>query len=82
MKVEFSDGTTKRLTRAQLRGERLEKDCYRAKTTTHEYGVNDNRVFCYGLVDLEFESLPHIPMCENCAALVWNSEPMEGDTDE
>ena len=29
--------------RAQLRGKPLDKDCYKARISTHEYGPNDNR---------------------------------------
>lgn len=42
---------SKRITRAQLRGEPLYWFCNRAKTTTHEYGQHDNRVFCHGFID-------------------------------
>ncbi len=37
--------------RAIQRGKPLDKDCYGCKTTTGEYGQNDDRVFCYGLED-------------------------------
>ena len=37
------------ISRAKLRGYKLDEDCKRANTTTHEYGLEDDRVFCRGL---------------------------------
>lgn len=39
----------KRISRATLRGKPLNEDCKRANRATHEYGKEDNRVYCYGL---------------------------------
>ena len=39
------------ISRKQLRGKGLDKDCKTAHTTSHEYGLDDDRVFCYGQED-------------------------------
>lgn len=39
------------ITRATLRGKPLDDDCKIAKISKHEYGMNDDRCYCYGLVD-------------------------------
>lgn len=38
--------------RSAMRGKKLDDDCRKAHTSTHEYGPEDTRVFCYGLIDL------------------------------
>lgn len=65
----------KTITRAQLRGKPLERICYSAHTTRHEYGRHDNRVFCYGIQDSMTGVL--IPPCRVCKALVDHAEPVE-----
>ena len=62
--------------RAALRGEHLEPECYLAKTTTHEYGMKDNRVFCYGLYDKHDADMNLMDMCRNCSAHVDNAKPL------
>ena len=66
----------KRVSRARLRGERLEPMCKKAHTTTNEYGLNDKRVFCCGI----WEPATGGPTqtCQMCAAFVWNATPPEG----
>lgn len=64
----------KEIHRAQLRGKELDEDCRRAHTTRHEYGPEDNRVFCYGL---ERQPGSCEEKCGTCAAFVWNAEPPE-----
>jgi len=61
----------KKVNRAELRGIPLEKECLKANTTTHEYGPNDNRIFCRGLYDGSTEEL--IEMCLNCKANIENN---------
>ena len=61
------------ISRAKLRGKKLDKDCKIAHTTSHEYGLEDDRVFCYGLVDLSNDEL--LEKCKICKAYVDNSEP-------
>jgi hypothetical protein len=61
------------ISRAKLRGKELDKDCKTSNTTSHEYGLDDDRVFCYGLVDYSTDEL--IEKCKNCKALVYNATP-------
>lgn len=63
------------ISRAKLRGKVLDKDCKTAHTTSHEYGLEDDRVFCYGLVDCSTDDL--IEKCRNCKALAYNATPLE-----
>lgn len=58
--------------RAELRGKKLNDDCYMANTTKNELGEHDNRVFCYGLNDASTEEL--IDECRHCKANVVNIE--------
>lgn len=60
--------------RAKLRGKPLDKECYRAIRTTHEYGFQDDRIFCYGLMDSMTEEL--LDKCKECKAMVDNAEPL------
>lgn len=62
------------INRAKLRGKKLDEDCKKANTTTHEYGLNDDRVFCYGLYD--FGGVDLIEKCEKCKAYVYNAQPL------
>ena len=66
----------KKITRAQLRGKPLDEDCKKANRTTHEYGIDDNRVFCYGLLE-DMSYWAKQEKCENCKAYVYNAEPPE-----
>lgn len=61
--------------RAQLRGKPLDKDCYKARVSTHEYGANDNRKFCYGLIDLRTDEL--CKECQSCKANVMNAQALK-----
>lgn len=63
------------ISRAKIRGEKLDEDCKRAYTTSHEYGPDDDRVFCYGLIDCSTDDL--IEKCRNCKALAYNATPLE-----
>lgn len=63
------------ISRAKLRGKKLDEDCKRACTTTNEYGPDDDRVFCYGLIDCSTDDL--IEKCRNCKALAYNATPLE-----
>lgn len=65
----------KTVDRAKLRGKPLDPMCYKAKTSRHEFGRNDNRVFCYGLVDAMTDEV--LPQCRECKALVDFAKPME-----
>lgn len=35
------------ISRAKIRGKKLDEDCKRACTSTNEYGPDDDRVFCF-----------------------------------
>ncbi|QHI72884.1 hypothetical protein [Aminipila terrae] len=59
--------------RSELRGKSLDDDCKIAKISTHEYGMEDNRKFCYGLMEMSTEEL--IDKCITCKAYVDNAEP-------
>lgn len=61
------------ISRAKLRGKKLDEDCKRAYTSTNEYGPDDDRIFCYGLVDYSTDEL--IEKCKNCKALAYNATP-------
>lgn len=62
------------INRAKLRGKKLDEDCKRAHTSSHEYGLDDDRVFCYGLVNYSNDDL--IEKCKNCKALAYNAAPL------
>lgn len=61
------------INRAKLRGKKLDEDCKSCYTSSHEYGLDDDRVFCYGIVDYSTDEL--IEKCKICKALVWNATP-------
>ena len=63
------------INRVKLRGKPLDADCKAAKTTTHECGPNDDRVFCYGLYDKRYDA-PY-EKCYDCKAFVENATPLE-----
>ena len=66
----------KKITRAELRGKPLNKDCYKANTTTNECGENDNRVFCFGLYKDKMEEIRD--ECMRCKAnVVYADHPTE-----
>lgn len=62
--------------RAKLRGKPLDEDCKKAYTSTHEYGPQDDRVFCYGLIDCMSDEV--LPKCVECKAFAINAEPLNG----
>ena len=68
----------KTIGRDKIRKKPLEHDCYSAKTSRHEYGNDDNRVFCYGLYN-EADCLMY--KCMICPAHVYNAEPPAEDGD-
>ena len=65
--------------RAKMRGEPLEEFCKKADTTTHEYGPDDHRIFCHGLIDPR-DGYP-CDECRNCGAYVGNARPLEDRTE-
>ena len=64
----------KMVNRAILRGEKLDDDCKKANTIINEYGPQDNRLFCYGLVDCSTKS--YLEKCINCGAFIDNAKPI------
>ena len=60
--------------RAKLRGKPLDEDCKRAHRTSHEYGIKDDRVFCYGIVNLMYDE--PLEKCLECGAFVDNAKPL------
>ena len=61
-------------TREDMRGRMLDRDCYRAEISKHEGGPDDDRCFCYGLVDKMTGD--YLPKCQECGAFVSNATPM------
>lgn len=59
------------MNRSVLRGKKLDLDCYKAKTTTNECGLDDERVFCSGLNDTSTECA--LEKCLECGACVGNA---------
>ena len=60
------------MNRGKIRGKKLDKDCYDANTTKHQFGPDDNRIFCYGLVEASTEEL--IDKCKECSANVYYTD--------
>ena len=58
-----------------LRGKPLDEDCVTARQSSHEYGENDNRVFCYGLIDSMNDE--YLAKCKVCGAFVNNAKSLE-----
>ena len=65
----------KKVNRAVLRGKPLDRDCKSACTTTGEYGNDDRRVFCYGIIDAMNDE--YLTKCKECGAFVYNAKPLE-----
>jgi hypothetical protein len=64
------------VTRRKLRGKPLDYDCKTAVPTTNEFGVDDDRVFCYGLYREQSET-EICDKCLNCNAFVGNATHVE-----
>lgn len=65
----------KRVNRAKLRGRPLDSDCKKAYRSTGEYGNDDRRVFCYGIIDIMNDE--YLIKCKECGAFVFNAKPLE-----
>ncbi len=63
-----------RYDRAMQRGKPLDDDCKIAKISKYEFGMNDNRCFCYGLMDRVTEEL--LQKCRECGAYCLNAKPL------
>ena len=67
----------KKVNRAMLRGKPLDEDCKSANTTTGEFGSADNRVFCYGWIDMMTDE--YLEKCKECGAFIQNAKPLEAE---
>ena len=65
------------ISRAKLRGKPLDSDCKKAHRTTHECGMKDNRVYCYGLCE-DMSDWKIQKKCRECGAYIDNITPLEG----
>lgn len=65
------------ITRRELKGEPLDYDCKTAVPATNEYGIDDDRVFCYGLYKEQSET-EICDKCRKCKAFVENATPLKG----
>lgn len=63
------------ISRAEMRGRQLDDDCKNAKISKNEYGIDDNRCFCYGLRDCSTEE--YLGKCYKCGAFVNNAKPLK-----
>lgn len=69
------------ISRRTLRGKPLDTDCYKARTSSNEYGAEDKRTFCRGLMDCRTEEM--LQKCRECKANVINAEaPKEADHED
>ena len=68
---------SKTISRKMLRGSPLHRFCVKAHTTRNEFGPDDNRVFCYGVVDMQTDEC--IEACKRCKAFVSNATPPKED---
>ena len=65
------------ISREKLRGKPLNSDCMRANKTTHEYGMEDDRVYCYDLYE-DMSDWKIRKKCRECGAYVDNATPLRG----
>ena len=63
----------KTIDRKHLRNAPLLPFCVKAHTTRHEYGPDDNRVFCYGVIDMRTDE--YLVACKKFKEFVSNSTP-------
>lgn len=56
----------------------MDIDCRSAVPATNEYGVDDDRVFCYGLYKEQSET-EICNKCRKCKAFVENATPLKGE---
>lgn len=65
---------SRKIRRSRIRGKQLDTDCTRAHIARNEYGEEDNREFCYGLMDRMTEEV--LDKCKECKAYVYNAYPL------
>lgn len=56
----------KALTKAQLRGKPLERECYRARTTTERIDKKTIGTYCFGLFKEFADGIEIDDICEKC----------------
>lgn len=61
------------ITREDLRGKPLLKECNKARQVNYLYGIDDKRILCYGLLDSTGKNIAS--MCLNCKAYAYNAKP-------
>lgn len=59
--------------RAAQRGKPLDPFCKSAHISRYEYGAEDKRCFCYGLISMETDD--YFEECIKCGAFVDNVTP-------
>ena len=68
------------INRAKLRGRPLDSDCKKAYRTTHECGMKDDRVYCYGLYE-DMSDWQIREKCRECDAYIDNITALKGGTE-
>ena len=68
------------ISRAKLRGKPLDSDCKQAHSTTHECGMKDDRVYCYGLLK-DMSTWQIREKCRECGAYIDNITPLKGGSE-
>ena len=68
------------INRAKLRGKPLDSDCNKAHRTTHECGMKDYRVYCYGLLE-DMSDWQIREKCRECGAYIDNITSLKGGTE-
>ena len=63
----------KTIGRDKVRGKPLNHDCYSARISRHEFGMDDPRVFCFGLYTEMGDDIQ--TDCVTCKAYVGNAKP-------
>ena len=66
--------------RAKLRGKPLDENCKIARISTHEYGMADDRKYCYGICDEFPDELAE--KCKTCGAYCMNATPINPNLTE
>lgn len=70
---------SKIISRAELRGNRIDRDCIEIAKPTKEF-PDDNRRFCTGIVDASTEAL--LPKCKICKAHWEYAEPISKEAEQ
>ena len=71
----MSEDLKQTISRAKMRGKKLDDDCKKAKISKYESGQHDPRNFCYGLTDCSTEF--YLEKCIECGAFATNAKPLK-----